>query len=164
MRRARTDHPRDRKCLARMRRRSKAMSEARLPWSLQENPRLNNWLDFSEPGVVRAFTAKVELGQGIVTAMTQIAAEELALPLSRIKVVSGDTRCCPNESYTAGSMSIEIGGTSRCAWPAQKRAPRSFVKRRKYWPLTLRESPLPTARFFSTAPTLVSTTGKLRRH
>src|ERR1700684_1562934 len=135
------------------------MSEARLPWSLQENPRLSNWIDFSEPGVVRAFTAKVELGQGIVTAMTQIAAEELALPLSRIRVVSGDTRCCPNESYTAGSMSIEIGGGA-----VRQCVARSFVKRRKYWPLTLRESPLPTARFFSTAPTLVSTTGKLRRH
>ncbi len=98
------------------------MSEARLPWSLQENPRLNNWLDFSEPGVVRAFTAKVELGQGIVTAMTQIAAEELALPLSRIRVVSGDTRCCPNESYTAGSMSIEIGGTSLRMACAEARA------------------------------------------
>lgn len=98
------------------------MSEARLPWSLQENPRLSSWLDFSEPGVVRAFTAKVELGQGIVTAMTQIAAEELALPLSRIRVVSGDTRCCPNESYTAGSMSIEIGGTSLRLACAEARA------------------------------------------
>ena len=98
------------------------MSEARLPWSLQENPRLSNWLDFSEAGVVRAFTAKVELGQGIVTAMTQIAAEELALPLSRIRVVSGDTRCCPNESYTAGSMSIEIGGTSLRMACAEARA------------------------------------------
>jgi nicotinate dehydrogenase subunit B len=94
----------------------------RLPWSLQENPRLGNWLDFSEPGVVRAFTAKVELGQGIVTAMTQIAAEELALQLSQVRVVSGDTRCCPNESYTAGSMSIEIGGTSLRLACAQARA------------------------------------------
>ena len=58
------------------------------------------------------FTAKVELGQGIVTAIAQIAAEELRLPLSQIVVVSGDTRRSPNESYTAGSMSIEIGGTS----------------------------------------------------
>jgi len=46
------------------------VSSSRLPWSLQENPRLDDWLDFSEPGVVRALTAKVELGQGIVTAMT----------------------------------------------------------------------------------------------
>ncbi len=99
------------------------MSSSRLPWSLQENPRLDDWLDFSEPGVVRALTAKVELGQGIVTAMAQIAAEELALPLSRVIVVSGDTRRCPNESYTAGSMSIEIGGTSlRLACAAAREA------------------------------------------
>ncbi len=83
-----------------------------LPWSIAENPRLENWVDFSQSGVVRVFTAKVELGQGIVTAMAQIAAEELRLPLSQIVVVSGDTRHSPNESYTAGSMSIEIGGTS----------------------------------------------------
>lgn len=86
------------------------MSAIGLPWSLRENPRLGDWVDFSQQGVVRAFTAKVELGQGIVTAMAQIAAEELRLPLSRIVVVSGDTRVSPNESYTAGSMSVEIGG------------------------------------------------------
>ena len=88
------------------------MSAIRLPWSLQENPRLGNWVDFSRAGVVRAFTAKVELGQGIVTAMAQIAAEELRLPLARVVLISGDTRYCPDESYTAGSMSIEVGGMS----------------------------------------------------
>ena len=71
---------------------------------------MGDWVDFSVAGVVRAFTAKVELGQGIVTTMAQIAAEELRLPLSRIVVVSGDTRVSPNESYTAGSMSVEVGG------------------------------------------------------
>jgi nicotinate dehydrogenase subunit B len=83
-----------------------------LPWSIAENPRLENWIDFSSHGIARVFTAKVELGQGIITAMAQIAAEELQLPLERVVVVSGDTRCSPNENYTAGSMSIEIGGTS----------------------------------------------------
>lgn len=83
-----------------------------LPRSLRENPRIENWVDLSRRGIARVFTAKVELGQGIVTAMAQIAAEELKLGLSRIEVVSGDTRCCPNEGYTAGSMSIEIGGPS----------------------------------------------------
>jgi len=77
-----------------------------------ENPLLCQWVDFSEPGIARVFSAKVELGQGIVTAIAQIAATELKLPMSKVVVVSGDTRCCPNESYTAGSMSIEIGGTS----------------------------------------------------
>ncbi|HKN02161.1 MAG TPA: molybdopterin cofactor-binding domain-containing protein [Candidatus Binataceae bacterium] len=88
------------------------MSRPKLPWSIEENPLLCQWVDFSEPGIARVFSAKVEIGQGIVTAIAQIAAEELKLPMSKVLVVSGDTRCCPNENYTAGSMSIEIGGTS----------------------------------------------------
>jgi CO/xanthine dehydrogenase Mo-binding subunit len=88
------------------------MTQPNLPWSIAENPLLCQWVDFSEPGIARVFSAKVELGQGIVTAIAQIAATELKLPMSKVIVVSGDTRCCPNESYTAGSMSIEIGGTS----------------------------------------------------
>ncbi len=83
-----------------------------LPWSLRQNPRLGQWVSFADAGIARVFTAKVELGQGILTAMAQIAAEELRLPLAQIEVVSGDTRFSPDESYTAGSMSIEIGGTS----------------------------------------------------
>src|SRR5215472_4039 len=123
MRRAWPNPARRRSGLAHAGCRRRVMSDpVSLPWSLRENPRLGSWLDFSEPGVVRAFTAKVELGQGIVTAMTQIAAEELALQLSQVRVVSGDTRCCPNESYTAGSMSIEIGGTSLTLACAQARA------------------------------------------
>ena len=88
------------------------MSDIQLPWSLRQNPRLGQWIDFTEPGIARVFTAKVELGQGIVTALAQIAAEELRLPFERIAVISGDTRYSPDESYTAGSMSIEIGGSS----------------------------------------------------
>ena len=88
------------------------MSEVQLPWSLRQNPRLGQWIDLSEPGLARVFTAKVELGQGILTALAQIAAEELRLPIAKIRVVSGDTRYSPDESYTAGSMSIEIGGSS----------------------------------------------------
>jgi len=83
-----------------------------LPWSLRQNPRLGQWVSFAEAGIARVFTAKVELGQGILTAMAQIAAEELRLTPAQIQVVSGDTRFSPDESYTAGSMSIEIGGTS----------------------------------------------------
>src|SRR6516165_941837 len=92
--------------------RGHAMSEPRLPWSVQENPLLSQWVDFGEPGVAKIFSAKVELGQGIITALAQIAAEELELPMRQILVISGDTRQCPNEGYTAGSMSIEVGGNS----------------------------------------------------
>ena len=98
------------------------MSAVQLPWSLRQNPRLGQWVDFSEPGIARVFTAKVELGQGILTALAQIAAEELRLPLERIKVISGDTRCSPDESYTGGSMSIEIGGSSLRIACAEARA------------------------------------------
>ncbi len=99
------------------------MTPAKLPWSIEENPLLSQWVDFSEPGIARVFSAKVELGQGIVTAIAQIAAAELRLPMSKVVVVSGDTRSCPNESYTAGSMSIEVGGTSmRMACAEARRA------------------------------------------
>jgi CO/xanthine dehydrogenase Mo-binding subunit len=88
------------------------MAEPRLPWSIHQNPLLSQWIDLSHPGLARIFSAKVELGQGILTAIAQIAAEELRLPMDQVAIVSGDTRYCPNESYTAGSMSIEIGGTA----------------------------------------------------
>ncbi len=88
------------------------MSGPRLPWSVQENPLLSQWVDFGELGVAKIFSAKVELGQGIITAIAQIAAEELRLPMRQILVISGDTRQCPDEGYTAGSMSIEVGGNS----------------------------------------------------
>ncbi len=88
------------------------MTQPRLPWSIAENPLLSQWVDFGAAGIARVFSSKVEIGQGIVTAVAQIAAAELKLPMSKVVVVSGDTRFCPNESYTAGSMSIEIGGTS----------------------------------------------------
>jgi nicotinate dehydrogenase subunit B len=58
------------------------------------------------------FTGKVELGQGILTALAQIAAEELDLPLTRIKMISGDTGQTPNEGQTAGSQSVENSGTA----------------------------------------------------
>jgi nicotinate dehydrogenase subunit B len=88
------------------------MSGPHLPRSVEENPLLSQWVDFGVPGVARIFSAKVELGQGIITALAQIAAEELGLLMGQIRVISGDTRQCPDEGYTAGSMSIEVGGNS----------------------------------------------------
>src|SRR5260370_29709943 len=112
MRRAHPNRESDRSGVEESRAMSQAMTPHALPRSILENPLLAQWVDFSEPGVVRVFSAKVELGQGIVTAIAQIAAEELRLPIAQVVVVSGDTRYCPDESYTAGSISIEIGGNS----------------------------------------------------
>ena len=86
--------------------------EARLPGSLDKNRALDAWLRINADGSAVIFTGKVELGQGIVTALAQIAAEELDLPLARIGMISGDTARTPNEGYTSGSQSIEYGGSA----------------------------------------------------
>src|SRR5262249_25648869 len=62
------------------------------------------------------------LGQGILTALAQIAAEELDLPLDRIRMISGDTERTPNEGQTAGSQSIENSGTALRMAGAEVRA------------------------------------------
>src|SRR5262249_51371789 len=73
-------------------------------------------------GSATVFTGKVELGQGIVTALAQIAAEELDLPLARISMISGDTGRTPNEGMTAGSQSVENSGTALRLAAAEVRA------------------------------------------
>jgi CO/xanthine dehydrogenase Mo-binding subunit len=85
---------------------------ASLPGSLQNNRRLDGWIRINADGTAIVFTGKVELGQGIVTALAQIAAEELELPLAQIDMISGDTARTPNEGQTAGSQSVENSGTA----------------------------------------------------
>src|SRR2546421_7601711 len=85
---------------------------AKLPGSLEKNRMLDAWLRINADGTATIFTGKVELGQGIVTAFAQIAADELDLPLARITMISGDTAETPDEEYTSGSQSIEYGGTA----------------------------------------------------
>jgi CO/xanthine dehydrogenase Mo-binding subunit len=95
---------------------------ARLPGSLQTNRTLDAWLRINADGSVTVFTGKVELGQGIVTALAQIAAEELEVPLARVTMISGDTGRTPNEGQTAGSQSIEQSGTALRMAGAEVRA------------------------------------------
>jgi nicotinate dehydrogenase subunit B len=99
-----------------------ARGQERLPGSLQTNRRLDGWIRINADGTATIFTGKVELGQGILTALAQIAAEELDLPLSRIKMISGDTGQTPNEGQTAGSQSIENSGTALRMAAAEARA------------------------------------------
>ncbi len=83
-----------------------------LPGALSGTPMLDAWVLVGSDGKITIFTGKVELGQGLLTALCQIAAEELDVPMSQIKVVSGDTRLTPDEGYTTGSQSIEYSGTA----------------------------------------------------
>jgi nicotinate dehydrogenase subunit B len=99
-----------------------AVGQERLPGSLQTNRKLDGWIRINADGTATVFTGKVELGQGILTALKQIAAEELDLPLARIRMISGDTSQTPNEGQTAGSQSVENSGTALRMAGAEVRA------------------------------------------
>ncbi len=81
-----------------------------LPGPLNDNLRLDLWVSFPATGKVVINTGRVELGQGVLTAMAQIAADELDVAMTRIEVRSGATDGMPNEGYTAGSQSMQAGG------------------------------------------------------
>jgi nicotinate dehydrogenase subunit B len=83
-----------------------------LPPLLAANPRLDQWVGFPSPGRVAVSTGRVEIGQGVLTAMLQIAADELDVAPERILLQTGDTDLTPNEGYTAGSQSIQFGGVA----------------------------------------------------
>jgi CO/xanthine dehydrogenase Mo-binding subunit len=83
-----------------------------LPQSLIDNPRLDQWVAFEEGNRVRISTGKVELGQGILTALVQIAADELDVDFAQVDVVSGATPETPSEGFTSGSNSIAVSGAS----------------------------------------------------
>ena len=56
-----------------------------LPVSLAANPRLSSWVKFGADGQVTLSPGKVEIGQGIVTALAQIAADELDVDIGRVQ-------------------------------------------------------------------------------
>lgn len=84
----------------------------KLPASFTGNPRLDRWIKFEDDKTVRVASGKVEIGQGIVTALAQIAAEELDLPLDRVSLLSGSTEHGPDEAYTSSSLSVMVSGAS----------------------------------------------------
>jgi CO/xanthine dehydrogenase Mo-binding subunit len=84
---------------------------AKLPADLEANRRLDSWLRINPEGNIEVFTGKVELGQGNLTALAQIAAEELDVAFARVRMRTVDTAHSPDESYTAGSASIEASGS-----------------------------------------------------
>src|SRR5258705_12968315 len=85
-------------------------SAPKLPVSLAANPVLSSWVRFSPDGEVMISPGKVEIGQGIVTALAQIAADELDVDIGRIQMVRASTAGSPNEGVTSGSPSAEQSG------------------------------------------------------
>ena len=94
----------------------------KLPGSLDTEPHLSGWVRIAPDGTVTVFTGKAELGQGIRTALLQIAAEQLDLSPGHITLVTADTGRTPNEGYTAGSHSMQDSGTAIMNATAELRA------------------------------------------
>ena len=74
---------------------------------------LDSWIAIAADGRVTVYTGKCELGQGILTAQAQLAAEELSVPLDRVKVIMCDTDVCPDQGTTSGSQSTPTNFNER---------------------------------------------------
>ena len=83
---------------------------AKLPVSLAANPKLASWVRLSADGHVLVSPGKVEIGQGIATALAQIAADELDIDIGRIRMIRASTAGSPNEGVTSGSLSVQHSG------------------------------------------------------
>lgn len=77
---------------------------------LTQANQVDDWIAIEPDGSISVFSGKVELGTGVKTALAQIVAEELDVPFERIHMVMGDTALTPDEGYTAGSTTIQLGG------------------------------------------------------
>ncbi|QNI05412.1 xanthine dehydrogenase family protein molybdopterin-binding subunit [Mycobacterium kubicae] len=98
------------------------MSVSDLSPSLAANPVLGQWLRITSDGVVEVRSGKVELGQGVLTALAQIAAEELDVDVARVRMIAAATDRSPDEGFTAGSRSIQHSGAALRQVCAEARA------------------------------------------
>jgi nicotinate dehydrogenase subunit B len=96
-------------------------SSAPFRGDLDKTPFLDSWIRIDADGKITVFTGKAELGQGIKTALLQIAAEELDAGLDQLTIVTADTARTPDEQYTAGSHSVQDSGTAIMHAAAQVR-------------------------------------------
>jgi nicotinate dehydrogenase subunit B len=90
--------------------------------SLAANPVLGQWVRIRADGIVEVRSGKVELGQGVLTALAQIAAEELDVDVTRVQMIAAATDLSPDEGFTAGSRSIQDSGAALRQVCAEARA------------------------------------------
>lgn len=96
---------------------------ARLPAGRQGYPTdLNAYLHIGADGRVTCLVGKIEMGQGAMSSLPQLAAEELNVPLKSVDIVMGDTDLCPWDMGTFGSLSIRQFGPVLRAAAAEARA------------------------------------------
>ena len=94
---------------------------ASLPKDLAANPVLARWIRVGADGRIDVRVGKVELGQGILTALAQLAADELDADLADVRMLGADTAHGPDEGLTAGSLSISTCGPALRAAAANVR-------------------------------------------
>jgi nicotinate dehydrogenase subunit B len=80
--------------------------------SLAANPLISSWLTVCADGTVTLRVGKAELGQGIHTALAQIAVTELGLSPGQLEVAPLSTAASPDEGFTAGSLSTQVSGAA----------------------------------------------------
>ena len=73
---------------------------------------LDSWLAFDAQGAVTAFFGKMDMGQGVDTAIAQVVAEELDVNVARVSVVMGDTHRTPNQGGASGSSGCRLGANA----------------------------------------------------
>ncbi|HEX2230149.1 MAG TPA: molybdopterin cofactor-binding domain-containing protein, partial [Candidatus Binatia bacterium] len=89
----------------------KALAQfATLPSGDIDPTSLDSWIAVTADGLITFYTSKVEIGTGTITALAQIVAEELDVPVERIKMDSGDTTRTIEQGSTVGSRTIERAG------------------------------------------------------
>jgi CO/xanthine dehydrogenase Mo-binding subunit len=115
--------------------------DAHLP--LADARRLTQRVHFERDGTVTIATGKVELGQGITTALAQIAAEELGVDLQKIRILPPSTEYSPDEGVTSGSLSIQDGGKGLRKACAELRALLAQSGKRSYWDLEVAGKDIP---------------------
>jgi nicotinate dehydrogenase subunit B len=93
-----------------------------IPGNLRITPRLSRWISVHTEGNISVRCGKVELGQGIHTALAQIIAEELDVAVHRIRMIPLTAPIAPDENLTAGSRSLEDSGTALRQVGAEVRA------------------------------------------
>ena len=104
------------------------LAQAQGPFGTQtshiEPGKLDSWIAVGANGIVTAYTGKCDFGQGMFTVQTQLIAEELRVPLDRVRLIQCDTSVTPDEGTTSGSQSTPVnfntGGLAQAAATARE--------------------------------------------
>ncbi len=72
------------------------------------SPNLDSWIEIAADGGITFYTGRVEIGNGVLTALSQIVSEELDVAFTQITLISGDTNIVPNQGITSASTTIGV--------------------------------------------------------